>query len=154
MISIARCLGLVTVVALLLGMPAVVGAEFGSLLDIPTFVFIGLGTLAIVLIGSEPSGWGGTCRVLFYSQAAAGESDYHLAASQFRLASRGAIACSVLYFLLEAMAILSDMSDPAKIGPIIRLCLLGPLYGLALSELLLHPMAVAIETKWKRTKAL
>ena len=150
MISLSRCLGLMTVFALVLAMPAMMGDVYGSLLDVPTLVFIMLGTLAVVLIGSEPSGVAGTCRVLFYDRNEANENDYHLAATQFRLASRGAIACGILYILLEAIVILSDMSDPTKVGSAFRLCLLGPLYGTTLSEFLLRPMAVAIETKQKQ----
>ena len=150
MISLSRCLGFITALSLLLAMVPLNGGYFGSLLDIPALVFVALGTVAILLVGCDTSSWRTTFDIVFRHRAHRSVESIDLAEQWFQLASRASMMCGIIWGVFSTILLLSD---DAPIWPTSTLVLLGPAYGLVLSEFVFHPLGVAVRSMARRPQS-
>lgn len=138
--------GLIVLVVVMLAM-MLLGGRLLIYLDIPSLVFV-LG----VLIGGLLLSHGFVAPFVAIGHVItprrAGDPDRLLASvAVLRRAGRLSWAGGVIGFLAGAVAMLSDLSDPASIGAGLAVAMIAPLYGAVLAELLFFPLADALITR-------
>ncbi len=139
--TLIRLFGFVTLATLLLGaIAAAPGSSFTAFFDIPSFVLVICGTIALLMIACDMRDWGNAARVLVGPQKSLDPVTCLSAALFFAQASRAAIALGIVGHVMGMIIMLGQFDDPDALGPGMALSLISVLYGVALSEFLFVPL--------------
>lgn len=126
---LAKLLGVSAAASLLLFSVAM-GGPLSATVDLPSLVFVG-GLTAAILVGTH--GFSGVFQSIRTLGFGGTKDDQELAIAFFMHAGGVAVCAGVMGSLLGYVQMLRNLSDPNTIGPAAAVALLTTLYGVATS---------------------
>lgn len=106
----------------------------------------------LTVIQASREGVGELSLVLRCSLSRAGgdsEENREKAMSVLNAGARAALAFGVISFVMGMIAVLSNLSDPSRVGPAVAMTLMSALYAVALAELVFRGLGIQCARKFQ-----